>query len=106
MVGGRDARFRKEEYSMIAAPDVVSRVWRVAEQMGYGSVFMDADLGAITDDHVPLIAVGIRAIDVIGWPYEKWHTPDDTPEHISAETLAAVGNVAIGVIRSWAAEQR
>jgi glutaminyl-peptide cyclotransferase len=105
MVGGRDARFKKEQYSMIAAPDVVARVWRVAEQMGYGSVFMDADLGAITDDHVPLINAGIRAIDVIGWGDPHWHTPDDTPDKISTETLAAAGNVAIGVIRLWVAER-
>ena len=103
MVGGRDARFQKEEYSMIAAPDVVARVWDVAERMGYGSVFRDADVGAIVDDHVPLINAGIRAIDVIGWPYPHWHTPDDTPDKLSTETLAAAGNVAIGVIRSWAA---
>jgi hypothetical protein len=103
MVGGRDARFSKEQLSMIAAPDVVGRVWEVAKRMGYGSVFIDADLGAITDDHVPLIDAGIRAIDVIGWPYPEWHTPEDLPGRLSAETFAAVGNVAIGVIREWAA---
>ena len=41
-----------------------------------------ADAGPITDDHVPLQQVGIRAIDLIDLDYgpgNSWHhTPDDT----------------------------
>jgi glutaminyl-peptide cyclotransferase len=67
--------------------------------MGYGHVFVQESVGAITDDHVPLIDAGIRAVDVIGWPYEHWHTVNDTYDKISRESLEAVGNVAVAVLR-------
>lgn len=100
MVGDKDLRIPKEPGSQIAAPDVVEMVWQIAAQMGYGHIFVDASYpGAITDDHTPLIAAGIRAIDVIDIEYTAWHTPLDTPDKISAASLEAVGNVAVGVLR-------
>ena len=99
MVGAKDARFVPEGASQIAAPEVVDMVWKVAERMGYGSTFVRAIGGGITDDHIPLIAKGFRAIDVIGLPYTYWHTEHDTIDKLSAETLEIVGNVAVAVIR-------
>lgn len=101
MVGGQNLRISIEQGSGIAAPDVITRVWSVAERMGYGHIFVKENQGPILDDHTPLIKAGIRAIDVIGFPYAHWHTPDDTFDKISAASLEAVGNVAIGVIREY-----
>ncbi|MBK7593998.1 MAG: M28 family peptidase [Gemmatimonadetes bacterium] len=53
----------------------------------------------MTDDHTPLIAAGIRTIDVIDFTYPPWHTKDDTIDKLSAASLGAVGNVAVGTIR-------
>ncbi len=99
MVGAANARFVPESYSQIAAPEVVDMVWKTAERMGYGSTFVRAIGDGVTDDHVPLIEKGFRAIDVIGWPYDAWHTERDTIDKVSAETLKIVGNVAVAVIR-------
>ena len=100
MVGDKELRIPKEPGSQIAAPDVVDLVWRVAAQMGYGHIFVDASYsGPIVDDHTPLIAAGFRAIDVIDIDYPSWHTPLDTPDKVSAASLEAVGNVAVGVLR-------
>ena len=100
MVGDKELRIPKEPGSQIAAPDVVDLVWRVAAQMGYGHIFVDASYrGPITDDHTPLIEAGFRAIDVIDIDYAAWHTPLDTPDKVSAASLEAVGNVAVGVLR-------
>lgn len=99
MVGAADLRLGIESQGQVAAPDVVERVWSLAERMGYGHIFVREPLGGIVDDHVPLIQAGIRAIDVIGWPFTHWHTPDDTMDKLSAASLEAVGNVAVGVIR-------
>lgn len=100
MVGDKDLRIPKEPASQIAAPDVVDMVWRVASQMGYGHLFVDASYPSpITDDHTPLIDAGFRAIDVIDIDYGSWHTKHDTPDKISKASLEAVGNVAVGVIR-------
>lgn len=99
MVGAEGVQFGIESQGQVAAPDVVDRVWGMAERMGYGHIFVRQSIGGITDDHEPLIKAGIRAIDVIGWPFDHWHTPDDTMDKLSAESLEAVGNVAVGVIR-------
>lgn len=99
MVGQHNLRIGRESLGSIAAAEVVDLVWNTAAAMGYGHIFVQESIGPITDDHVPLIDAGIRAIDVIGWPYDHWHTPHDTFDKISAASLEAVGNVAVGVIR-------
>ena len=101
MVGATNAQFVPESFSQIAAPEAVDLVWRTAERMGYGSTFVRAIGEGITDDHVPLIEKGFRAIDVIGFPssYPYWHTDQDTFDKVSAETLGIVGNVAVAVLR-------
>ena len=57
----------------------------------------------ITDDHVPLLEVGIRAIDVIDLDYGPnngyWHTLEDTVDKLSVESLQAVGDVALALLR-------
>jgi len=102
MVGGRATQFQKEGYSVVAAPDAVDLVWDTAERMGYGNVFLPENGGSVTDDHIPLQKAGIRAIDVIpeipaGYP--PWHTLGDTIDKLSAETLKAVGDVMLAVVR-------
>lgn len=99
MVGAANLRLTQEPQSAVAAPDVMDLVWGVAERMGYGHVFVQEPGLPVTDDHIPLIQAGIRAIDVIGWPYEHWHTMRDTIDKLSVESLTAVGNVAVAVIR-------
>ncbi|MHB1330329.1 MAG: M28 family peptidase, partial [Gemmatimonadales bacterium] len=62
MVGATNSRFRKEGYSVTAAPALVDAVWAMAKRMGYEALFIDQTGPAITDDHIPLQQVGIRAI--------------------------------------------
>lgn len=50
--------------------------------------------GGITDDHTPLNAIGIPTIDLIDFDYPPWHTPEDTMDKLSAESLGTVGSVA------------
>ena len=100
MVGHKNLQIPVEEFSQVAAPDVVERFWGMADRMGYGHVFVRTPTGGITDDHIPLIDAGMKAIDIIdisNYPY--WHTMQDTPDKESAQSLEAVGNVAVGVIR-------
>lgn len=99
MVGDKDLRLPIEGFSQIAAPDVVDLVWDTAERMGYGHIFVRSTEQEITDDHTALIDGGIRAIDLIDFSYPPWHTKDDTIDKVSAASLAAVGNVAVAVIR-------
>jgi glutaminyl-peptide cyclotransferase len=99
MVGAADVTFPREWYSEREAPEVVNRVWRTARELGFEDVFR-ADQGtSVTDDHIPLQEAGIRAIDVIGWPYDHHHTTDDTLDKVSARSLAVVGTVALALVR-------
>ena len=77
---------------------MVRRVWSVAADLGYGTVFVPEVGQALTDDHVPLLEVGIRAIDVIDFDYAYWHTLQDTPDKVSARSLQVVGDVAVKLV--------
>lgn len=106
MVGGMDARFCREGFSLKYAESVATRLWETAKNVGAASLFVDADGGWATDDHVPMNEVaGIPTVDVV--PYIEgasssfgatWHTTFDDPEHISAETLRLVGQTIIQMI--------
>lgn len=97
MVGDRDLRFPVESNSQQFAPEVVQRVWGLAQEMGYGDIFPLSDGGAVEDDHIPLNRAGVRTIDIIDFDYgpghRYWHTPQDVPENTSAESLRIVGEV-------------
>ena len=107
MVGGQQARFYQEGYSLYYAPQVVDRVWRAAEVAGYSSFFPREEGGLITDDHGPVNEVAkIPCIDII--PYypdceessfgPTWHTVDDDMQHIDRATLKAVGQTLVQVL--------
>jgi Peptidase family M28 len=99
MIGDRDLRFEKEANSMRDAPEVVARVWETANQLGYGNTFVPTEGLSITDDHVPLLGVGLRVIDVIDLDYPWHHTPDDTIDKVSAASLKIAGDVAWALVR-------
>lgn len=109
MVGGEGAKFHYEGMSLELAKECVQHVWSAASQAGYGSFFVCSPGGYITDDHIPVNKIaGIPCIDII--PYypdcqqssfgPTWHTVNDTMDHISKETLKAVGQTIIQVLYS------
>lgn len=98
MIGGKDLRIPYEMYSFQQAPEVVSRVWQAAADLGYGNVFVQESGGQIVDDHVPLLNAGLRVIDVIDLTYPPHHTPYDTMDKISAKSLGTVGDVAAALV--------
>lgn len=52
---------------------------------------------AVKDDHVAFLDNGFAAIDLIDFEYGRgnayWHTPDDTMEHVSRESLLKTGRL-------------
>ena len=99
MVGDADLRIPKEWNSQNRAPEVVERVWRRADELGYGRIFRSEVGTGVTDDHLPLLDAGIRTIDIIDFTYPHHHTPEDTLDKVSAESLEIVGNVAMALVR-------
>ena len=98
MIGDKDLRIPYEMNSFQQVPEVVSRVWQTAADMGYGDVFVQESGGLINDDHIPLLNVGMKVIDVIDLTYPAHHTPYDTMDKISARSLATVGDVATALV--------
>jgi glutaminyl-peptide cyclotransferase len=106
MVGARDAKFTKEGTSMYFAPNVVEKVWRTAETLGYGDFFIDKKTPMITDDHYYVNQIaGIPSIDIIQYDSETrsgfghyWHTHQDNMDVIDKNTLKAVGQTVTAVI--------
>jgi len=52
----------------------------------------------MTDDHIPLLEAGIPAVDIIDFDYAAWHTTQDLPDQVSAESLAEVSRVAAWLV--------
>jgi len=104
MVGDADASFPVEGYSAQAADVVVRKVWRAAERLGYRDAFPSAVVGSLMDDHLPLLEAGLPTANLIDFAYgpgnSYWHTPEDTPERLSARTLEMVGEVVAELIYS------
>lgn len=99
MIGDRDQVFPQEGYSVERAPEVVERVWGAAAEIGLGRNFPQRPGTYVIDDHVPLLEAGIRAIDVIDLEYGPWHTTADTPDQVSARSLANAGRLALHLLR-------
>lgn len=56
----------------------------------------------IIDDHIPLnVVAGIPTIDLIDFDYPDWHTPGDTLDKISAESLAITGRVTLHLVEKY-----
>ena len=97
MIGDKDLKLMKEGYSMHYAPGVVDFVWGYASRLGI-SEFVGEQMGPITDDHLPLLKVGIPCINLIDLDYDFHHTIEDTPDKCSPESLEKVGKVALAVV--------
>lgn len=106
MVGSKNARFPKEYYSTQFAPELIDKVWKLAQNMGYSNYFVDDPSGGIMDDHyyvntiarIPMIDIINRQEDTQTGFGEYWHTHDDDMDIIDKRTLRAVGKVVLEVI--------
>jgi hypothetical protein len=109
MIADKDLNILQENKSVQAAPEVVTRIWQKAAELGYSKYFI-AEVGQdVIDDHVPFIERGMRVADVIDYDYgppapgggsspSYHHTLGDTMEHISKQSLQIVGDVALALI--------
>lgn len=105
MVGGKNARFPREGFSLEYAPSIVEKVWNTASRLGYAHVFVRKNDGGITDDHrfvseigkIPMIDI-VCADPVTGYFGDFHHTRNDNMDIISKETLQIVGDVVLNVL--------
>lgn len=103
MVGDKDLEFKIERFSYYQSPQIVDKVWTLAQNLGL-SEFKHKLGPPVYDDHrVLYLETKIPAIDIIdfSYPNEKdnyWHTLQDIPENCSAESLQTVGTLVTALI--------
>jgi Zn-dependent M28 family amino/carboxypeptidase len=98
MIGDADLNIYKERNSNPALTDAI---WATAKGLGYEKEFLPDYKYSMIDDHTPFLEAGIAAVDLIDFDYPYWHTSQDTPDKVSAESLQAVGET----LRTWAIQQ-
>ena len=98
MVGGPKLRLQRESDSTGWLTDMI---WSSAARLGYGDTFVSSQM-AVTDDHDAFLARHVSAADIIDLDTPVrlgyWHTPQDTLDKVSPQSLAKVGHVLIAVV--------
>lgn len=92
MVGDRNLSLPMEANSLARNPDLVRKVWERARSLNLDAFRMEHG-PVVYDDHIPLLAKGLPALDIIDFDYPPWHTLGDTPDKCSAHSLGVVGRL-------------
>ncbi|MGD0826370.1 MAG: M28 family peptidase [Terriglobales bacterium] len=99
MIGDADLNIDRDTNS---TPWLLDLIYAAAERGGYQSHFY-ARQGAIEDDHLPFVKRGVPCADVIDLDYGYnnvfHHSPQDTMDKLSPQSLEIVGNTILETIR-------
>lgn len=98
MIGDRQLALKRETSS---TPWLVDAIWSAARRLNRPEFV--AESTPIEDDHLPFLAAGIPAVDLIDLDYPDasmryWHTADDTLDKLSPASLQAVGDVLLAAL--------
>ena len=98
MLGDADLDVQKETNS---TPWLSVLVYQAAKDLGYQSHFYQLS-GAIDDDHIPFLRIGVPSVDIIDLDYGYHnvfhHTVQDTLDKLSPQSLAISGDVVLEAI--------
>jgi glutaminyl-peptide cyclotransferase len=98
MIGDRNLTIRRESNS---TPWLTDIVWAAAKRLKLDSFFVAAS-NPIEDDHIPFLQAGVPSVDIIDLDryaeQDKWHTPGDTLDAVSARSLQVVGDVVLAAL--------
>lgn len=97
MIGDADLNIFMEHNSN---PELTQQIWGMAQRLGYEHAFIPQYKYRVLDDHIPFLAKGLNAVDIIDLDYPYWHTIADTPDKVSAGSLELVGKTLL----AWLAE--
>ncbi len=108
MVGAKGATFYKEDISKIFAGSVQGKLWKIAGELGYDSLFISEEIGVLVSDHyyinnlskakIPSVLISDYRKNTAHGYFPQWHTTSDTPEYISESSLKAVGQSIIELL--------
>jgi glutaminyl-peptide cyclotransferase len=92
MMGYKDLDLGRDD---ISTPWLVDAVWQTARRLNLNG-FVDRIEEVGGDDHVPFLKAGIDSMDIIQLSsYRYWHTPEDTLDKISPQSLKTVGDALV-----------
>lgn len=101
MLGDRDLDV---EIPRNGTPALAKLALYAAKKAGMSDKVRLADC-IVTDDHVPFLSAGFKAIDLIDFKYgstpdanDYWHTPADTMDKVSEDSLLAVGRLVVELL--------
>ena len=99
MIGDRDLDIDRDTTS---TPWLLGLIGQAAAKYGDQSYFFQRQ-NEVGDDHTAFLKHGVSCADVIDFDYgyrnEFWHTPQDTMDKLSAQSLTIVGDVLLETIR-------
>jgi glutaminyl-peptide cyclotransferase len=95
-VGDRRLRVPREDLSNLG---LWARLRGAARRVGAGRTFPDESSGAVQDDHLPFLRVGVPAIDLIDFNFACWHRTCDDMSAVSKRSLDASGETVLELIR-------
>jgi len=98
MIGDADLNIYQE---LNSDSELTAQIWGVAAGLGYEQAFIPEGKYRMLDDHLPFIEKGLKAVDLIDFDYPYWHTLQDTPDKVSAESLAIVGKTLLAWVREY-----
>jgi glutaminyl-peptide cyclotransferase len=99
MIGDADLNVDKD---LNSTPWLIDLVYESAKKLVVQSHFY-ARSTPIEDDHLPFAKLGVPVVDIIdldyGYANAFWHTPNDTVDKLSANSLQIVGDVVLETVR-------
>lgn len=105
MVGDRDLTITIPRNT---TPELVVAAFAAAKAAGIRDRF-SLFSGSMLDDHVPFLQRGMPAIDLIDFQFgsapgrnDYWHTPHDTLDKLSSDSLQHMGRVVIHMVNGMA----
>jgi glutaminyl-peptide cyclotransferase len=99
MIGDADLDIDRDSNS---TPWLLDLIEKAATTLGYQSHFFQRE-NTVNDDHLPFAKLGIPVADIIdinyGYNNVFHHTPDDTLDKLSPQSLKIVGDTVLETIR-------
>jgi Zn-dependent M28 family amino/carboxypeptidase len=93
MIAETDLAIKRESRS---TPWLTDAIWSAARKLNRPE-FLDESI-PIDDDHLPFLAAGVPAVDIIDLDYPEWHTEGDTLDKVSPKSLQVVGDVLLAAL--------
>ena len=92
MIGDAELNIHREKTSN---PELTDEIWGIAAELGYADNFINTEKYAILDDHTPFLSAEMKAIDIIDFDYQYWHTVEDTADKVAPHSLKVIGDVLL-----------